>query len=80
MRDYIKTTYGDKYLPGRAVDYPSKKGTQDAHEAIRPTVQLRLPVELKPYLDSDQYCLYELIWMRFIASPDESGDLGLNNN
>ena len=68
VRDYIKTTYGDKYLPSRAVNYPGKKGAQDAHEAIRPTVPLRLPAELKPYLDSDQYCLYELIWMRFIAS------------
>jgi DNA topoisomerase-1 len=68
VRDYIKTTYGDKYLPGRAVNYPGKKGAQDAHEAIRPTVPLRLPSELKPYLNSDQYRLYELIWMRFIAS------------
>ena len=68
VRDYIKTTYGTEYLPGRAVNYRSKKGAQDAHEAIRPTLPLRLPAELKPYLDSDQYRLYELIWMRFIAT------------
>ena len=68
VRDYIKTTYGTEYLPGQAVNYHSKKGAQDAHEAIRPTLPLRLPAELKPYLDSDQYRLYELIWMRFIAS------------
>ncbi len=67
-RDYIKTTYGAEYLPGRAVNYRGKKGAQDAHEAIRPTVPLRLPAELKPHLNSDQYRLYELIWMRFIAS------------
>ena len=67
-RGYIKTTYGTEYLPGRAVNYRSKKGAQDAHEAIRPTVPLRIPAELKPYLNSDQYRLYELIWMRFIAS------------
>ena len=67
-RAHIKTTYGDKYLPSRAVSYPGKKGAQDAHEAIRPTVPLRLPAELKPYLSGDQYRLYELIWMRFIAS------------
>ena len=66
-RDYIKTTYGTEYLPGRAVSYRSKKGAQDAHEAIRPTVPLRTPSELKPYLNKDQYSLYELIWMRFIA-------------
>ncbi|MYA69483.1 type I DNA topoisomerase [Candidatus Poribacteria bacterium] len=68
VRDYIKTTYGTEYLPGRAVNYRGKKGAQDAHEAIRPTLPLRLPAELKPYLNSDQYRLYELIWMRFIAS------------
>ena len=66
-RDYIKTTYGTAYLPGRAVNYRSKKGAQDAHEAIRPTLPLRVPSELKPYLSRDQYRLYELIWMRFIA-------------
>ena len=68
VRAYIKTTYGDKYLPGRAVNYRSKKGAQDAHEAVRPTLPLRTPTELKPYLSNDQYRLYELIWMRFIAS------------
>ena len=66
-RDYIKATYGTEYLPGRAVSYRSKKGAQDAHEAIRPTLPLRTPSELKPYLNKDQYSFYELIWMRFIA-------------
>ena len=66
-RAYIKITYGTAYLPGRAVNYRSKKGAQDAHEAIRPTLPLRVPSELKPYLSRDQYRLYELIWMRFIA-------------
>ena len=68
VRAYIKTTYGTDYLPSRAVSYPTKKGAQDAHEAIRPTILLRTPTELKPYLNKDQYQLYELIWMRFIAS------------
>ncbi len=67
-RTYIETTYGGEYLPNRAVNYRSKRGAQDAHEAIRPTVPLRTPAELKPYLNDEQYRLYELIWMRFIAS------------
>ena len=67
-RTYIKTTYSADYLPARAVNYRSKKGAQDAHEAIRPTVPLRTPAELKPYLSGDQYRLYDLIWKRFIAS------------
>ncbi len=66
-RDYIKATYGTDYLPSRTVSYRSKKGAQDAHEAIRPTLPLRTPAELKPYLNKDQYNLYELIWKRFIA-------------
>ena len=66
-RAYIKATYGTDYLPSRTVSYRSKKGAQDAHEAIRPTVPLRTPAELKPYLNKDQYNLYELIWKRFIA-------------
>ena len=67
-RVYIKTTFGEEYLPNRAVNHPSKRGAQDAHEAIRPTVPLRTPADLKQYLSNDQFRLYELIWMRFIAS------------
>lgn len=67
-RAYIKTAFGEEYLPNRAVNYRSKRGAQDAHEAIRPTMPLRTPTDLKPYLNRDQFRLYELIWMRFIAS------------
>ena len=67
-REFINTTYGAEYLPARAVQYRSKKGAQDAHEAVRPTVPLRTPASLKPYLTDEQYRLYELIWKRFIAS------------
>ena len=67
-RNHIKNTYGEAYLPARAVNYRSKKGAQDAHEAIRPTVPLRTPAELKSYLNNEQYRLYDLIWKRFIAS------------
>jgi len=68
VRKYIDTTYGAEYLPARAVQYRSKSGAQDAHEAIRPTLELRTPESLKPHLSNDQYRLYELIWKRFIAS------------
>ena len=38
-REYIKATYGDKYLPAKAKNYVTKsKGAQEAHEAIRPTL------------------------------------------
>ena len=67
-RDYIRETYGTEYLPARSVSYQSKKGAQDAHEAIRPTVPLRPPAALKSYLSNEQYRLYDLIWKRFVAS------------
>ena len=67
-RTYIKKTYGDDYLPARAVRYRGKKRAQDAHEAIRPTSVERTPESLKPYLSSEQYRLYDLIWKRFVAS------------
>jgi hypothetical protein len=38
--------------------YPSKKGAQDAHEAIRPTLLDRPPETLENYLDADQMKLY----------------------
>jgi DNA topoisomerase-1 len=37
VRDYIGGRYGAASLPDEAVVYKSKKGAQDAHEAIRPT-------------------------------------------
>ncbi len=68
VRKYIKSNYGSDYLPARAVQYRGKKSAQDAHEAIRPTLNLRTPDSLKSYLSNDQYRLYDLIWKRFIAS------------
>ncbi len=71
-RHYIKTQYGDEFLPDSPRTYQSKnKNVQDAHEAIRPTLLKYSPEYVKPYLDSSQYKLYELIWNRFIASQME---------
>ncbi|MCZ6679451.1 MAG: type I DNA topoisomerase [Candidatus Poribacteria bacterium] len=67
-RAYIKETYGADYLPARAVRYKTKKGAQDAHEAVRPTGTARTPESLKSYLSPEQYRLYDLIWKRFVAS------------
>lgn len=65
---YIKDKYGDKYA-GRGNTYSGKKkGSQDAHEAIRPTSIFRDPISLKTYLTDQQYKLYKLIWSRVVAS------------
>lgn len=68
IRDFIKINYGSDYLPDTPRIYKTKaKNAQEAHEAIRPTSVLRTPESLKPYLDSDQYKLYNLIWQRTMA-------------
>jgi DNA topoisomerase-1 len=44
------------------------KGSQEAHEAIRPTDINRASAQLKIELSSDAFALYVLIWKRAIAS------------
>ncbi|MBX7043106.1 MAG: type I DNA topoisomerase [Ignavibacteria bacterium] len=66
-RNFIKDNYGDDYLPEGVKVFKSKKNTQDAHEAIRPTDVNRLPREMKK-LGKDLHALYDLIWKRFVAS------------
>ena len=68
VRDFISERFGQPYLPKTARKYKSKRGAQEAHEAIRPTSVHHLPEDLKPYLDKDQFRLYQLIWKRFVAS------------
>jgi DNA topoisomerase I len=68
VRDFIGTQYGAGYLPEKAVHYRSKKGAQDAHEAIRPTDVTRTPDSLARYLNKEELKLYRLIWQRFVAS------------
>ncbi len=68
VRDFIGERYGAKYLPEKAASYPSKKGAQDAHEAIRPTSMDNPPERLASYLSKEELALYTLIWNRFVAS------------
>jgi DNA topoisomerase-1 len=67
-RSWIRDNLGAEYLPKKAPVYPSRKGTQDAHEAIRPTAVDRTPKEMAAYLKKEELALYELIWKRFVAS------------
>ena len=66
--EFIKNEYGQEYAPDTPNEYKSRKTSQDAHEAIRPTSVARTPESIKPYLTRDQYRLYKLIWERFLAS------------
>ena len=65
---YINEKYGEKYV-GKGNTYGAKKkGSQDAHEAIRPTSIYRDPLSLREYLSDAQYKLYKLIWTRVVGS------------
>jgi len=72
VREYILVSYGKDYLPASPRKFKVKSGAQDAHEAIRPTSLKREPRQIKRYLTSEQFKLYELIWNRFVASQMES--------
>src|SRR5437588_3547962 len=67
-RDYIRKNFGEAYLPAEPIRYKSKKGAQDAHEAIRPTSVERTPESVRSFLGPDEHKLYKLIWQRFVAS------------
>lgn len=67
-RQLITEQFGAEYIPPKPNEYKSKKGAQDAHEAIRPTQVNRTPESIKGSLTRDQYRLYKLIWERFVAS------------
>ncbi|MCL4459125.1 MAG: type I DNA topoisomerase [Chloroflexi bacterium] len=68
-RSYITEHFGQNYVPSKPRFFRGKvKGAQEAHEGIRPTSIARSPEAIKPYLSSDQYKLYRLIWQRMVAS------------
>ncbi len=69
IRGFIEERYGADQVPAKARTFKNKsKNAQEAHEAIRPTSVARTPESLKPYLNRDQYRLYELVWKRTVAS------------
>ncbi len=67
-RAQVQELYGSEYLPDSPRTYTTKvKNAQEAHEAIRPAGEsFRTPAQTG--LTGDQFRLYELIWMRTVAS------------
>jgi DNA topoisomerase-1 len=67
-RAQVRSLYGDDYLPPGPRRYDKKvKNAQEAHEAIRPAGDsFRTPAGTG--LRGDQLRLYELVWMRTVAS------------
>jgi len=67
-REYIGQRYGAEWVPAQPNVFKSKKNSQDAHEAIRPTSLELTPDSVRRHLKDDQFKLYKLIWDRFLAS------------
>ena len=69
-RAQVVQLYGKDYLPDTPRLYAKKvKNAQEAHEAIRPAGEsFRTPAEVERALNNDEFKLYELIWMRTVAS------------
>ncbi len=69
-RAWVGSEFGERYLPKspRLWQGKQQKGAQEAHEAIRPTDPSLRPAELRRHLGQEEAALYELIWLRFVAS------------
>jgi DNA topoisomerase I len=67
-RDYVVETYGKEWIPAQPNVFKSKKNSQDAHEAIRPTGMELTPESVRRHLKDEQFKLYKMIWERFVAS------------
>ncbi len=65
---FIGKTYGAEYVPAKPNYYATKKGAQDAHEAIRPINLEVTPESVKAFLDRKHYNIYKLVYDRFVAS------------
>ncbi|MGX7419288.1 type I DNA topoisomerase [Carnobacterium gallinarum] len=66
--EFIINQYGKEYSATTFKKTKNAQGSQDAHEAIRPSSVLRTPEEIEKYLNKDQLKLYKLIWSRLVAS------------
>ncbi len=62
--------FGAEYVPEQPRQYTRKvKNAQEAHEAIRPAGDtFRTPQQVERELSRDEFRVYELIWMRTVAS------------
>ena len=75
-RSVIEKEFGSLYLPRVPRKYTTKaKNAQEAHEAVRPTEMSRHPKSVSKMLEPEQAKLYELIWLRTMASQMESAEL-----
>ena len=74
IREWLGSRLGADYVPEAPRQFKSKKGAQEAHEAIRPSSVARTPEALRPFLTDEQFKLYDLIWKRAVASQAASAE------
>jgi DNA topoisomerase-1 len=69
-REQVTSLFGADYVPPEPRRYERKvKNAQEAHEAIRPSGDhFRTPQDVRSEVSADEHLLYELIWMRTLAS------------
>ncbi|MDX6275450.1 MAG: topoisomerase [Frankiales bacterium] len=69
-RSQARELYGADAVPESPRRYEKKvKNAQEAHEAIRPAGDsFRMPQQVARELSTDELKLYELVWMRTVAS------------
>lgn len=66
-RAQVKKLYGQDYLSEAPRRFATKsKGAQEAHEAIRPSLDFTPPQEMQ--LSGRDFDVYEMIWMRTVAT------------
>lgn len=71
-RELIGQLYGRDYLPAQPRQYRTKvKNAQEAHEAIRPSMDFHRPESIRDQLGAREAKLYELIWKRTMACQME---------
>ena len=65
--------FGAEFVPAKPRHYERKvKNAQEAHEAIRPSGdRFRTPQQVQREVSRDEHALYELIWIRTLASQME---------
>lgn len=65
IKKYIQEKYGQEYVSSKIKTAKKSKGSQEAHEAIRPTKIQELGDSIS---DPQQKKLYQLIWRQTVAS------------
>lgn len=76
---YIAKNFGEKYYKGKNLYKTKSRNVQEAHEAIRPTHAHLSPEEVRQYLNSNQFRLYDLVWKRAMASQMAEAEIDMTS-